>query len=115
MSGSREDHLAREERNAAVERELVLGRRFPDWALTALFYRAVHLVDACLGSQSDHYSRNAAVNNTLSRGAAIDYHDLYDRSKTARYDANTTVTWDDYRLAQQLFDSLDADVRSRIQ
>jgi hypothetical protein len=61
---------------------------FPDWVVTAAFYKAVHLVEGLLvrkGRQSaGHYQRNGVLKRQF---AAVwkEYRPLYNLSRTARY------------------------------
>ncbi|MBP8972983.1 MAG: hypothetical protein KBH93_03840 [Anaerolineae bacterium] len=73
---------------------------FRDWAITAAFYAAVHLVEACFTSRRDightetardraqdeekHRYRARKVRE-LARGAYDSYKDLYEASSNVRY------------------------------
>lgn len=63
----------------------------PEWAMTALFYAAVHYVQAAclhLGVNpipKDHQSRKAAV-RTQFKSVAGDFETLYHESRKARYE-----------------------------
>lgn len=63
----------------------------PEWAMTALFYAAVHYVQAaCLDLRAgpipqDHRERKAAIRNQF-RSVANDYETLYHESRKARYE-----------------------------
>lgn len=64
---------------------------FNDWAITGLFYSALHYVDALFDSRgsihpSSHRQRNFLLAQTTEfRPIARDYLELYDRSQDARY------------------------------
>jgi len=74
-----------------------VGDSYQDWALTGLFYSALHLVDAFL------CSKNISVENHLTRADYMnrikelkslyqDYRILYDYSVNARYKMHTFST-----------------------
>ena len=89
---SRADHTAKAEANEQLARYLEDG--YPDWALTALFYAALHWVDAALDGldgQSvhprSHRERDRLV--TTNRSLASIERDCFvlkDLSIAARYD-----------------------------
>jgi hypothetical protein len=79
------------QRQAAHNQELldVLDRqRFPDWATTIAFYKAVHLVQAFFHVTGDSCGSHTARNGILkSKYPEIwrHYHPLYSFSRLARY------------------------------
>lgn len=73
---------------------------FGDWAITAAFYAAVHLVEACFTSQRDIGHTETALDRAqdeekhryrarkvkeLARGAYDSYKGLYEASSNVRY------------------------------
>lgn len=67
---------------------------FPDWAVTVVFYTALHAVDSLLAHDkvaaiTSHKARNYTLSRT-NRYAKIwlSYQPLYDLSRTVRYMAN---------------------------
>jgi len=63
---------------------------YPDWAITGLFYSALHLVEAFLSkkdhSVEDHKSRFWFIQNTKElKPLYPNYRALYDYSVNARY------------------------------
>ena len=64
------EHIAQAEKNEGLYDNLV-GTEFNDWAVTALFYAALHYIDAYIVSRTaasppNHNSRNYLVDSTLS-------------------------------------------------
>lgn len=64
------EHIAQAEKNERLY-ETLLGTEFNDWAVTALFYAALHYVDSYVASStgarpSSHRARNYLVDSTLS-------------------------------------------------
>lgn len=62
-----------------------------DWAVTVLFYAAVHYVDAHLAKKSEnpgnHYERNRCIlDDPTAKGVFKQYERLRQRSRAARYD-----------------------------
>ena len=88
-------HLTKARSSLELFRKLRTEGEFPDWAVTALFYAAMHLVQAHFveAAQSgfdvprSHSERNTAVRLRLP---TIDpnYTLLYNRSQWARYHVN---------------------------
>jgi len=64
----------------------------PDWAITMLFYAAVHYVEAFFSKTGHHLKRhklrvNAIQGNAQLRPLYQDYRELQTYSETARYQA----------------------------
>jgi hypothetical protein len=86
---NRRSHVAKFRHNERLSRTLE-GTPNNDWAVTLLFYSALHLVDACL-APAQHPKRHAdrrnlAANNPLLQPIWAHYRVLEDRSQEARYD-----------------------------
>ena len=63
---------------------------YPDWAITGLFYSALHYVDAYLKSKQisveDHKTRSWFINTTKQlKSIYSEYRAMYDYSVNARY------------------------------
>lgn len=63
---------------------------YPDWAITGLFYSALHYVDAFLKSKQisaeDHKTRSWFINSTKQlKSIYSEYRAMYDYSVNARY------------------------------
>ncbi len=70
-----------------------IDRSFRDWQITAIFYTALHCVDAGLASLkvsvADHSDRNEQVRTNASFAAIRNqYLNLYRISRVTRYDAD---------------------------
>jgi len=73
------------------------------WAITALFYSALHAVRAYLkacknieiSSHDDHKAKQRHEATELNR-TAVDYRQLEQQSQSARYYCNGNFTWDDF-------------------
>ncbi|MFP4052952.1 MAG: hypothetical protein ACLFV7_03710 [Phycisphaerae bacterium] len=84
-----EDHIRQWRHNRRFIR--TIEPEFPDWAVTATFYAALHAVDAVFKSDNlqgitSHQARNQTLIHT-SRYANIwqNYQPLYGLSRTVRY------------------------------
>ena len=81
-------HLSLAESNERFAESIAaLPTRFPDWEITALFYSALHYVDAFLSTQNihprNHDSRIRSIRSFIR--AWDDYRDLYNLSLDTRY------------------------------
>lgn len=89
---TRDDHLRRAEQNETFARSLNLDENFNvDWAITLLFYSALHYIDAYFAQKSfhppNHLGRDAAIgNNPVLDFIYRDYRRLKHRSEKARYE-----------------------------
>ncbi len=80
-------HLAEAEWNEQAA-DALLQTQFADWAVVALFYAALHLVDAYLASTvhpKDHTERFSVIAVTPLERIYADHRELYQRSLDARY------------------------------
>jgi hypothetical protein len=89
-----------------------IDSQFRDWQVTAIFYAALHAVDAALTKLgipvSNHEDRNNAVrNNAALTPIREKYLNLYRISKVTRYDAEPDL-WlpHEYLQVSQLADDL---------
>ena len=69
---------------------------YPDWALTALFYAALHLADAVLvrwyPRPKDHEERNRLIaRDSQLRHVRREYMELYQRSRDTRYECDSSI------------------------
>ena len=83
-----DEFLAQAERNERfAEAASSLAERFTEWEVTALFYAALHYVNAFLKSQDlepqTHHARGRLVQRHTE--AWDEYHSLYVSSVVARY------------------------------
>jgi hypothetical protein len=102
------DHLAQARRNYRLYLQLRAGGEFTEWALTVLFYTAVHLVQAYAAQHgpwvpANHGERAEYIRERLGP-VFHDYRDLQDRSEDVRYDLWTIsegelAEWHDRQFA----------------
>lgn len=94
------EHLAQAARNEALSQQLEV--QHPDWAVTALFYAAVHYVEAYFFDRHTppqpqhyptHHRRNVGVASRLP-SVNNEYQALKTRSQDARYDCIHFTTGD---------------------
>lgn len=87
-----EQHIEKAEHNelfaGQMNKGLPIGR---DWAVTLLFYSAVHFVGAYFARKRAHFHSHRQRDSAIAREAALlaiypDYRDLEDFSRKARYD-----------------------------
>jgi hypothetical protein len=86
---SREEHIDKSEHNDRLSQDLA-GGPYLDWAVTAMFYSTLHLVDAFLAIRSthpeSHEERGRLIRTyTQLQRRRMDYRELEERSKDARY------------------------------
>ena len=90
------DHILQAEHNERLY-EALDRVVYSDWAMTSLFYAALHYVDALIlqnGVQPDsHQTRNRKVSQlTVLKPILRQYLDLKARSQSARYDGYSYST-----------------------
>ena len=95
--------------------------RYPDWAITALFYAALHLVDAVLerelGRTPDtHIRRSAWLHKAgMTRPIAGEYQRLRGLSEQARYDKESEqFSQEDVQAARGHLAAIEEQLLSRI-
>ncbi len=112
------EHLAKSEHNEGLADALATKTQYFDWAVTVLFYAALHYVDAVLSaSRTDplsHEQRHTAmgVNDTLRR-IFPEYRSLETMSRNARYFA-LPIGANDWKSVKDDFDILRAHIRGRL-
>lgn len=82
------EHIRKATYNEKFYKEIV--ERYPDWAVTGLFYSALHLVEAFLAKKNihpeDHKTRLSLVAKVKElKPLFSQYRALYDCSVNARY------------------------------
>ena len=89
---SKQEHITKAEGNAtfALSLELTSQPRI-DWALVALFYAALHYVEAYLATQTVHLRSHTARDSVVAREPILkkifsQYQDLKFYGFTARYE-----------------------------
>ena len=90
--GDRQGHIRKAQHNESFVRKQILQLRgCNDWKVTAIFYAAVHYIDAGLARMNIHPIRHEGKEgrNTYAsvhfRKIASKYQTLYNRSRYARY------------------------------
>ncbi len=86
-----QEHIDQWKHNRRFARSI--DGNYRDWQITAIFYTALHLIDAALDSLDvqvcDHAQRNDQVRTNGSFASVRQqYLDLYRISRVTRYDAN---------------------------
>jgi hypothetical protein len=90
---SKLEHIAKADGNAAFALSLTLDSQTRiDWAFVALFYAAMHYVEAYLAVSHQHLKSHATRDNVIGRDAClkriyIEYQDLKFYGFSARYEA----------------------------
>jgi hypothetical protein len=89
---TREAHIIRARQNEAFARTLNLEDSLKvDWAITILFYSALHYVDAYFAIKPLHPPNHEQRDAAIARNPSLDpiwpdYRRLKDRSEAARYE-----------------------------
>jgi hypothetical protein len=90
--GSVQEHLSKAADNEVFADGLDRGAPISaGWAVTALFYSAVHLIQACLVAKgknpSTHSVRDSAIRrDVVLRAIYADYREMESSSRIARYE-----------------------------
>ena len=111
------EHIAQAEKNERLY-EILLGTEFNDWAVTALFYAALHYVDAYIASStgvspSNHSARNYLVDSAPSLIVISQaYSNLYRLSRDVRYEIFPVSTDAARRAKEQRFDPIRTHLRA---
>ena len=99
------EHRSKAENNEFFTSEL--DNPFWDWAVTGIFYSALHYVEAYFANQAPpvhpatHQMRdNYVYVDKQLRPIYVDYRQLEDESRDARYDASMTITQADAQRSQ---------------
>ena len=111
------EHIAQAEKNERLY-ELLVGTEFNDWAITGLFYAALHYVDALFMEQTgtsptNHNSRNGLVERTVNLARIKPhYAELFQWSLNVRYEAIPVSSDDTRNVMTQHFAPLRAHLRA---
>lgn len=99
------EHIAKAENNELLADQL--QNPFWDWGVTAVFYTAVHYVEAYFASRvpARHLPNHTIRDNYIHHDKKLhvihgDYRQLYDDSRAARYDAGIMFTQPDVDMAK---------------
>lgn len=88
---SKKDHLGKAQHDEQFVSSLNLSTTpFVDWAVTGLFYAALHYVEAYMATQNRHSPDHRARDSAIHRDSGIssiydDYNELKNFSINARY------------------------------
>ena len=91
-----------------------------EWKLTALFYAAVHYIQAYLigsskGPITNHSQRDSAIfRDAKIRPIYVDYQELKTHSRDARYEANSGFTTSDVEKQQRNLAAIKAEVAKHL-
>jgi len=104
---TKEEHKSKAEQNEYFVS--TLGNPFFDWQVTALFYSALHYIQAYFAAKgispppSTHTIRNNHVANTPQLAPIyVDYRELQDESRSARYGVKPPSQGDVQKLQVKL-------------
>lgn len=128
----RKYHLAKVKYNLDVSTHLLNTTKYTDWAVTALFYSALHLVDAVLDGEADlskderHPRKHSANANSGNGGRGRnqlvqalmgpirkEYRSLEEASRRARYDMEM-LDPNAYQLLLEQYKKVEQYTRMRI-
>ena len=110
-------HLAKAEHNKALAEFLKGQSDYLDWQVVAIFYAALHKVQAMLRvagyteMQTDSHVKVKNILNSEFTDIGVDYTLLLSQSHVSRYDADYVTTVQDVNKAQSLLDSIDTKIR----
>lgn len=108
---TRAQHLAQARANRAFYEELLDRPEYHDWALTVLFYAALHYVDAFLSPRDppNHWERNKLFAATPAlRALWPKYRRLQDRSQDARYECYDPTREELARVRRECYDVIES-------
>lgn len=89
---SKQEHITKADGNATFAGSLPLDNQSRiDWALVALFYAAMHYVEAYLATVGQHLKSHTTRDNVIGRDSTLrgifsEYQDLKYYSYNARYE-----------------------------
>ncbi|MGA3322941.1 MAG: hypothetical protein ABSF45_00575 [Terriglobia bacterium] len=105
------EHRAKAENNEFLVD--TLENPFWDWAINGVFYAALHYVEAYFASRvpAVHPSTHTIRDNHIHRDKTlkpiyVDYRQLEDESRNARYDAGMKFTQSDVGMARGCLDRI---------
>lgn len=116
----KDDHLTKAEHDEQFVSSFDLQTSpFVDWAITGLFYAALHYVEAFFATKgrhsADHRARDSSIRRDLDLKAIYDdYNELKNFSINARYYMMRFTTADLTGILQPRFQKLKAHIMSLI-
>ena len=114
---AKQEHVQKAEGNAAFALSLTLDSKPKiDWALIALFYAAMHYVEAYLATQNIHLRSHQTRDNAIGRDSKlkkifVDYQDLKYYGYAARYEPSTFTPKDVTGMAAPGFATIKAHIK----
>jgi len=115
------EHIEKAQRNEEAAR--LIQASYPEWAVTALFYAAMHYVEALFFTQTtkrplpkhydSHAKRRIAIRERASR-IFNDYNTLFDDSWVARYEYEQFLSNDVDNLRDNEFEAVKSYVINRL-
>jgi uncharacterized protein (UPF0332 family) len=111
------DHISKAEHNEKLA-ETIGKTAYLDWAVTIIFYAALHYVDAILAASVVHPETHSERNDAIGTNATLmkirpEYRTLETLSRNARY-RSMKIEPTDLQEAQNNFSVLRAHLRSRL-
>jgi len=111
------EHISKAERNEKFA-ETVAKTAYLDWAVTIIFYAALHYVDAILAASSIHPDNHTQRDDAIGTNATLlkvrsEYRTLETLSQNARYRA-MKIDGNDFAEAQRNFTVIRVHLRSRM-
>jgi hypothetical protein len=104
---SKEDHRGKAEHDEFFVSNV--GNPFFDWQISGVFYSALHYVDAYFATLNihprTHAERTTFVNLKL-KPVYIDYRELLNESREARYEPASIFNQDDVTRVQRSLDAI---------
>ncbi|MFZ0298040.1 MAG: hypothetical protein WAM13_06790 [Candidatus Sulfotelmatobacter sp.] len=105
---SKADHAAKAAHNETFVSSL--GDPYWDWAVSGVFYTALHYVEAYLATKRIHSGSHPVRDSNINRDSVLraiypDYRELKDESRAARYDV-VPFTRDDLAKMQKNLDTI---------
>jgi uncharacterized protein (UPF0332 family) len=112
-----QEHISKAERNEKFA-DTVSGTAYLDWAVTILFYAALHYVDAILAVSGVHPDSHSQRGDAMGANATLlvvrhEYRILETLSQNARY-RSMKIDGPDLKEAKDQFSVLRAHLRSRM-
>ena len=113
-----DEHIKKAARNENFAEFLATKTKYIDWAVTMLFYAALHYVDAVLAASSIHPSKHAERKDAIERNDTVkrvysEYRALETTSVNARYYA-MPIDESDWHAVKPQFDTLRSHLRNRL-
>lgn len=88
-----DDHLSAARNNERFSEDLIAERRYLDWAVTGMFYAAIHYVEAYLSLRTEHSLSHRMRDSEIASDPKLinifdHYSDLKNDSTQSRYECH---------------------------